>query len=558
MPGPVPRDLSFFLLTEVFPGVERRIVEEALSCSELMYIPRDGSEKAHGMLVVYNGAVKVGESVYTRGDYVIVDGEVRGVEDSIVIVFPEECSRILEAGLREAETCVVSELIHRPPVCVEPGTPCLDAVRVMAASGVSSVLVCDPGGSTAVAIFTDTDLRRIVARDGSVPSKGVEECGTANPVGVKESTPCSEAARVMMEHYVKHLVVYGEKGVRGVITVRDIAYAESLGPLYARRIVSAAEDLESLREAYGRLLRSLRRSLARLQPASSPRSGEHYARMASLALRSLVEKAADLAARRVGAPGHGWGYIVSGSLARQEQPLPTDRDTMLVYDPSVIGRGAAARLAEEIEALLDAVGYPGCSHGHVSTRHLYSVDEIHEALVRAARDPSVTDNLVLLSLGMDAEQVWPRSGEVGSSIRRWALEALQEAGSAPSFRAGLAAYRPRLRPLGRLPRSIDLKRDALAPIAYSVKALAASASIWDKVNTADRLVALAASGAVPPDLAEDALTAYQVVLGYTAWAMATRGKREIETGMLTGYERQVLREALQTIARLVDRVRSPI
>ena len=557
MPGgrPVPRDLAFFLVSEVFPSLPRGLVEEALSCASVVYIPEGGSEELHGLVVVYGGAVRVGDAVYERGDYFLADGPVHGERDSVLIVFPRDCGRLLEAGLREAEACSVGGLVHRDPVCVEPGTPCIEAVRVMARHGVSSVLVCS--GGRAVAIFTDTDLRRVVAVNGSVPPVAVEECGTRDPVGVEETASCAEAVRVMMERYVKHLVVYSGGRVRGVVTVRDIAYAEALGPLYAMRLVSRAEGALGLREAYPRLLRLLRRGLARLQPAAEPRRAEHYARMASLALRSVVERAAAIAAREAGLPGEGWAYLVSGSLARQEQPLPTDRDTMLLYDPARVQRRALQGFAERVEALLDELGYPGCSHGHTSLRHLYSLGEARERLAAAAAEPTRDENIVLLGLAMDAVAVWPRGSGLGDWLRARALEAVREAGSGPSVRAAMAAYRPRLGPLRRLPASLDLKRDALAPIVYAAKALAAAAGGWRPVNTADRLLELAAAGALPSDLAEDALQAYQVVLGYTAWAMAVHGGRRLDTRGLTGYERTVLREALAAAARLVDRARSP-
>jgi CBS domain-containing protein len=553
---PVPRDLAFFLASEVFPGLPRRVLEEALSCSELVYIPKSSRRRLVGVVVVYAGSVHAGSMVYTRGDYLRAEGPVEAEEDSVVLVFPGECGRLIEAALASTEACSVGELVHRRPVCVEPGTRCIDAVRVMAENGVSSVLVCSDG--RALAIFTDTDLRRVVAETGGyVPDKPVEECGTPDPLSVPAPAGCTEAAMVMMERYVKHLVVTGEDGrVRGVVTVRDIAYAEALGPLYGRRLIAAASSPEELAEAYRRLLRMLRRSMARLQPASSPGPGEHYARMASLALRSVAERTARLAAKRLGVGQEGWAYIASGSLARQEQPLPTDRDTMLVYRPGSLGEARARRLAEEIETLLDRIGYPGCSEGHTSLRHLYALDEAKDLLRRAAARPQDGDNIVLLGLAMDAVDVWPRSG-LGDEIRRTAYQAVEAAGSGPAVRSMLAAYRPRLGLLGRLPRRLDLKRDALAPLTYAAKALTASTGLWEPVNTGERILALASREALPPDLAEDTLEAYRVVLGYTAWALASTGSRTLDTGELTGLERQQLRAALLAAARLVDRARAP-
>jgi len=552
--SPAPRDLAFFLEHVVFPGVDHRLLVEALSCSKLVYLPEGEEKRLAGIVVVYAGSVRVGEALYARGDYAVVDGPVAAVKDSILIYFPGDCGRVIEAGLRGAETCVVDDLVHRPPVCVEPGTSCIDAVRVMASHGVSSVLVCR--GGRAEAIFTDTDLRRIVARHGAVPpGRRVEDCGTRNPLGVPQGTPCTEAALVMMERYVKHLVVYSDGAVRGVVTVRDIAYAEALGPLYARRLLAPAQGVEGLTEAYRRVLRLLRRSLARLQPSTSPRLAEHNARMASLALRAVVEKAAEIAFREAGVSG-GASYAVAGSLARQEQPLPTDRDSLLLYDPRRLAEEDAKSLAGRVEEILDSVGFPGCSHGYTSRRLVYSVEELPRLAARLAEDPA--GNVVEIGLLLDAVDVWPREAGSAARLRRLLVEKIAEAGSGPALRAALAAYRPRLGVLGRLPRRLDLKRGLLAPLSYAAKALAASGGLWEEVNTGRRLLALTGAGALPPDLAEDAVQAYQVGLGYAAWSLAAHGSREIDTASLSGYERQLLRAALNAAARLVDRARQPL
>ncbi len=554
MGGPVPRDLAFFIEKHVFPGLDPRLVEEALSCSKLLYLAEGEKLNVKGLLVVYSGSIVYRDVLYTVGDYVVAEGEVRGEKESVLIYFPGDCGRPILAGLAEAEACIVGELVHRAPVCVEPGTSCLDAVRIMARHGVSSILVCRDGD--AIAIFTDTDLRRIIAQHGGVPSGvAVESCGTPSPLSVEPGATCIEAARVMMEHYVKHLVVREEGRVRGVVTVRDIAYAEALGPLYARRLLSAAETPDELRAAYRRMVRFLRRSLSRLSPSSAPGRAEHYARMASLALRSLVEHAAALAAGEAGVAG-GAAYLAAGSLARQEQPLPTDRDTLLVYEPGRLSRREAEELAGKVEDLLDAVGFPGCSHGYTARRLVYSLDELGDRVRSLLRDPA--RGVVELGLLLDAVTIWPRGSRVGEELRRLIAENIEAEGAGPALRAALAAYRPRLGVLGRLPRRVDLKLDLLAPLAYAAKALHAASGMWREVNTAERILALAGEAVIPSDLAEDALHAYRVGLGYAAWSLAVTGARVLDTGQLSGHERQLLRAALQSAARLVDRARSPM
>ncbi|NOZ89198.1 MAG: CBS domain-containing protein [Crenarchaeota archaeon] len=553
-----PPDLLFFLREEVFPQAPRELVEEALSCSRLALVSRGSPAPGRGLYIVYSGSIRYRGRVYERGDYVLVD-EPSGVEpvdgEAVVLVVEERCARGLLRLAPAGEGCRIGDLVHREPVTVEPSTPLIEAVRLMDRNGVSSVVVVD-GEGRPVGIFTDTDLRRLVAGGRFEPGAPIERFMTRDPYGLPPYTLCSDAVYRMMEWNVKHLLVVDRGRLHGVVTVRDIAYAEALGPLYVRRLMRAAGSVEALREAYQRLVRVLARFAARLHPLSSGAEAAGLVRMASLALRSVVEAAARIAGESLGVVDARWSLLVMGSNARLEQAWPTDRDTALVYDAETMSRGEAVRLGDEVERVLDEVGFPGCSHGHTARRHVYSLGELLSMLREAGARPGEGENLVIVGLFMDAVDAYSSGGlEAGGEARRVLAEAVASSGSRGFVRSALAMYRPRLGPLGRLPRRLDLKRDGLAPIVFAVKALTLYEGVWKPVSTLDRLEALSARGALPGDLAAEAAEAYRVLLGFSAWSLAVHGSREVEAGELSGVERSLLRSALQAAQRLVDRVR---
>ncbi|WP_317894752.1 CBS domain-containing protein [Pyrofollis japonicus] len=554
---PVPRDILFFLAEEVFPHLPRKTLEEVLTCSSITLLSEGEKVEKPGLYIVYNGSIRVGDASYHRGDYFVVEGSVsaEAESESIVVRVRPECVNLL-ISTAEVEACRVEDLVYRAPVTVVRGTPVVNAVRTMYENGVSSVIVVDeelrPEG-----IFTDTDLRRLVAL-GENLSKPVDEFMTPNPIGVPPSTACTDAVYLMMERNIKHLLVKGRGDkLLGVVTIRDIAYAEALGPLYARRIVRTASSLDELRDAYARLTRMLSRFNKQLHPLLSRGGVVTLVKMASLVLRSVIEKAAELAAKQLGVGPKDWAYIVMGSNARLEQMAPTDRDTALIYSGSV-PESKARELAETIEDFLDKIGFPGCSHGYTARRLLYSLEEAKERLRRAATSPKGDEEVVTIGLFMDAAQAYPRQqgGDHGEELRKHLFSAISEAGSAPYLRSVLAAYRPRLRALGRLPRRIDLKKDGLAPIVFAVKALVVSANIWRPVSTVERLEELAAKAVLSPSMAAEAAEAYRILLGFTAWSIAVHGSREIDVDELSGVERSLLRSALQAASRLVDRART--
>src|SRR5690606_3811567 len=85
----------------------------------------------------------------------------------------------------------------------------------------------------------------------------------------------------------------------------------------------------------------------------------------------LSEEALARAGR--GSPPVPYAYLLFGSGGRAEQTISSDQDSGLIYGNPRLGQDAAAvhayygELAERIVASLQAVGYPPCEGGVIST-----------------------------------------------------------------------------------------------------------------------------------------------------------------------------------------------
>ena len=543
----VPRDILIFLQSQVFPHTPSKLLEHLLLCSKIMLLRENEETRKPGLYIVYSGLVNADFQLLSSGDYVVSEHGVKAVEESIIIYADNDCARIV-LTFGEEETCTVGDLVYRDPVVVEPHTPVIEAVRVMYREGVSSIIVVDQQRRP-IGIFTDTDLRRLVAL-GKDLSKPISVFMTPRPLTIGPNASCMEAAYIMMNRYVKHLVVVDGIGkVAGVITVRDIAYAKALGPLYMLRRIRSASTVEELGARYRELVKLLRREARRLHPSSGGREAVHLIRMASLALRGVMSKAVELAVKELDIKENGFAYLALGSNGRLEQFLASDRDTMMVYWG--ISGQKAQRLAEAIEDILDRVGFPGCRHGYTARRLLYSREELAEQL-RSMSSNLVNENIILMSLMFDAVTVY---GD--SNTARWLRRSIAEllSTSKSYILSTMTMYRPKLGLTGRLPHEIDLKAHGLAPIVYTVKAFSIAESIWEHVNTLDRLTALVARNIIPSDLAAEVVEAYRTLSAFTVWAQALLGSTKIDTGELSGFERSVLRFALRSVQRLVDYAR---
>ncbi len=544
MRKPVPRDLLIFLHRNVFLAVPTDILESFLLCSTIVHLDKSEKLDKPGLYVVYSGRIRSGSFEYEAGDYVYTERGVEAVSESVLIYSEPECAQLILSVLNDEETCQVNDLIMRPPVKVRPNTSVVEAVRLMHREGVSSVIIVNENDKP-LGIFTDTDLRRLVA-EGADLSRPIREVMTPNPITVKPYATCTEAAYIMMKENIKHLVIEESGRVKGVITVRDVAYAEALGPLYVLRRVRVAESVDALAAEYRRLLRLLKREGARIKPGTG--RAVDLVRMASLATRELISRVVQFAVSQASIDCN-ISYIVMGSNARLEQFLITDRDTMLIYHGC--GETSARRLAERIEDMLDRVGVPGCPHGYTSRRLVYHVDELGDLITSLFSKPT-GENLILLSMFYDSVAAYGESKYTNVIRERIARHAIRHGAY---LREALTIYRPKLGVAGRLPSEINLKAHGLAPIVYSVKALSLAHGLWAEVNTLDRIRALVSRKVLPPDLASDVVEAYHTVMSFIVWFQAVRGEIRVEKDALTGFERQLLRDALRVVQRFVEYVR---
>ncbi|MGA8083412.1 MAG: CBS domain-containing protein [Candidatus Nitrosopolaris sp.] len=97
------------------------------------------------------------------------------------------------------------------------------AARKMRNSDVSSLLVVKDG-SKAIGIITERDLvRRVCARDESSSNAIIHDIMSTPLITVDSSYPLHDAANVMIQKKVRHLLVVDENGPKGIISTSDFA-----------------------------------------------------------------------------------------------------------------------------------------------------------------------------------------------------------------------------------------------------------------------------------------------------------------------------------------------
>ena len=110
----------------------------------------------------------------------------------------------------------MGRLIVRPAVVVDPDTTLRAAAVLMQSENVSSMLVGGPS-----AIVTERDFTT-AWRNGFTGAEPVGRIATAAPMGVDAGTPITDAAGLMLNHNVRHLVVFDGERFTGVVSLRTV------------------------------------------------------------------------------------------------------------------------------------------------------------------------------------------------------------------------------------------------------------------------------------------------------------------------------------------------
>jgi signal-transduction protein with cAMP-binding, CBS, and nucleotidyltransferase domain len=113
-------------------------------------------------------------------------------------------------------TSPIGRLVVRDPVRVDDAATLAEAATVMRQNDVSSVLVGTHG-----AIATERDLTRAIAA-GLSTDESIGTVASVDPVRIGALIPLVDAAALMLNDEIRHLIVEFPDGHDGVVSLRDI------------------------------------------------------------------------------------------------------------------------------------------------------------------------------------------------------------------------------------------------------------------------------------------------------------------------------------------------
>jgi len=455
----------------------------------------------------------------------------------------------------------IGSLLARQPVQAAPSLTLDDALKQMEREQVSSLVIVNRARKP-IGIFTLRDLRRRLATEGWRPELPVSDWMTPSPIHLERDVPVFQAALVLAERGITHIVVTHQGRLQGVLSERDLFQLQRLSLVSLARGIRHATRLDQLHESRAALSQLVEQLLAR--GASAGQITQLIARFND----QLVQRVQTLVSLRLGAPAVAVTWLCFGSEAREEQTLHTDQDNGLWFD-SEAQRPALLGWAEAVNRDLDALGLSWCGGGIMAGQPACCLTpaEWRSRFLGWLREPTPA-NLLNAVIFFDMRVV---QGDVEAveTLRRDILD--EAAGSDLFLRLLSEEALRRTPPLGRIrdfrlskggdhPHTFDLKLEGLTPLVDGARVLALRYSI-PAVSTVGRLQALVHDNrlrAVDGEAYIEAFQHLQLLRLQLHHEQARDGQplsNRLDPDRLNPLDRRILRECLRQVERLQEDVK---
>jgi CBS domain-containing protein len=458
----------------------------------------------------------------------------------------------------------LQSLLRREPVVCTQDESLRAAVARMRAEKVGSIVVVD-AQSRPVGIFTERDL--LAAAFGSQIDGPVDAAMTRDPLSLPGNTPAYEAALAMIEHRIRHVLVTDGAQLLGVVSERDLFSLQRLGLGELTLEIRSAREIETLA-----VLASRVRRLTRLLVDQGV-AAEQLTLYVSLLNDRICQRIIDLVRKQHRWDRIGWCWLAFGSEGRFEQTFATDQDNGLLFESHAGASTAQVRaqllpFAHDVNVALDACGYPLCK-GNVMASNPDLCLSVSEWKSRLEGWISNSDPKALLDAAICFDfRALAGDSRLADQLRVWFLEVTRAkpnflrlmAENALQARAPLTRWgRLKTEDIPGAPNSINLKMYGVRPFVDAARIYALARGL-PATNTAQRLRAAAAAGAMPATEAQAAEAAFyfiqQVRLRHQAALadLTDDTANRIDPAALNELDRLTLKDAFRIMSDLQARL----
>jgi CBS domain-containing protein len=460
----------------------------------------------------------------------------------------------------------LAALIRRKPVTIMPEATLREAVQIMAAERIGSIVVIEPESGRPIGIFTLRDLlQRVAAEDGSIDRMAASLTSNSGLVMLNWRSTVYQAALLMARHGVHHVMAVDAAGrLTGVVSQEDIYELQSGGGKAISGAIRTARDVDALIVAAQDIRRLAVHSLAEGVAA------EPLTQLISSLNDHLTARIIEFTKLEFALPKVDWCWLSFGSEGRFEQTLATDQDNGLLFAADTATAEALRQqflpFTRKVNERLAECGFPLCK-GNVmaSNPELCLSTAEWQGKFAAWMQSSDPQALLNATIYFDFRALYGATG-LAEMLRAWLCANAPAASMFLRFMATNAIQiAPPLGLLGgftfdkntHFPRTIDLKVYGARLFVDAARILALTAGIAE-TGTAERLRALAECGKLGREdigaLIQAFFAIQQLRLRIQQADTPAGLVNRIDPATLNGFDRMILKEAFKQAKTLQGRL----
>lgn len=468
------------------------------------------------------------------------------------------------AGEQQTLARPLRALIRNEPVVCREHLSVRDAVGIMHARGVGSVIVVDEG-ERPIGIFTTTDLVAVAAR--GLDEQPVAEVMTRTPFALPPHALAYEAALAMIGTNIRHVLVVDEQRIIGVVSERDLFSLQRLGLGEITTEIRLAGRIELLVDLAAEI-----RKLARLlvEEGVAP---EQLTLFVSVLNDRLCQRIIEIERKNHQWERISWCWLAFGSEGRFEQTFSTDQDNGILFSaheqatPDAV-RARLLTFARNVNQALDACGFPLCK-GQVMASNPKLCLSLEEWQLRMGGWLETPEPKALLdaSICFDFRPLYG-DATLATALREWVLPRTR---ANPRFLRLMAENALQAKPpLAMLrdfvtedapnaPHTINLKLYGVRPFVDTAR-IYALAHALPQTNTGERLRAARAGTGMGVGETEAMVEAFFVIqrlrLRHQAalQTLTDDAANRVDPDTLNGFERYILKGAFRQARALQNRL----
>lgn len=258
------------------------------------------------------------------------------------------------------------------PIIVTPLTIVQEVAQLMAESKLTSAIICRD--RIPLGIVTDNDMSSKIASGRFPITALIDKIMTSPVITVMENVSLAEAQLLMLKNNVTHLCVTvdgsDKSEVKGIISEHDLVVAQANNPGVLVKEIKRSQTSKELKNIRLRLADLIQTSIQKNIPLT------HVTNIASEITFALLKRAIEISILELGSPPARFAWLSIGSQGRKEQLLPTDQDSILVFEDVTPEKYREVKdyflnLANKVINLLEIIGYDMCPNGHMANNLLW-------------------------------------------------------------------------------------------------------------------------------------------------------------------------------------------